>query len=80
MKTTALPSGGPMGGLNWLLTLKMSEVIPDHIPEECYYLNAYLKIPKNGTVTKLAPNPEFGQNVKTSLTMIIAEKPDVNWD
>ena len=49
------------------------------MPEEWYRLNGYLKIGDNGVVTIYSPNPEFGQNVKTSMPMIIAEELDVDW-
>ena len=80
LKTTALAGGGLMIGFNWMLYAKSDENTPDAVPEEWYNLNAYLKIAEDGTVTILAPNPEFGQNVKTSLPMIIAEELDVDWN
>jgi isoquinoline 1-oxidoreductase beta subunit len=42
-------------------------------------MNGFLKIGENGVVTIMAPNPEGGQNVKTSMPMIVADELDVDW-
>ena len=44
-----------------------------------FEMNGYLKIGENGVVTIMSPNPEIGQNVKTSMPMIVAEELDVDW-
>ncbi len=49
------------------------------IPEESFDINAFLKIGVNGVVTIMSPNPEFGQGVKTSMPMVVAEELDVDW-
>ena len=49
------------------------------MPKEWFELNGYLKIGENGIVTIISPNPEGGQNVKTSMPMIVAEELDVDW-
>ena len=49
------------------------------LPDEWFELNSYLKIGNNGVVTIYSPNPEFGQNVKTSMPMIVAEELEVDW-
>ena len=49
------------------------------MPKEWFEINSYLKIGDNGVVTIISPNPEFGQNVRTSMPMLIAEELDVDW-
>ncbi len=79
LKATALAGGGMMLGFNWLMscTPKKEEMLA--LPKEWFNLNGYLKIGENGVVTIMSPNPEIGQNVKTSMPMIVAEELDTDW-
>lgn len=47
--------------------------------EQWTEINGYVKISPNNVITLLCPNPEFGQNVMTSLPIIVAEELDVDW-
>lgn len=81
LKTSALTGGGMLLGFSWLSSCQTettTEEILD-LPDAWYEINAYLKIGENGIVTIMSPNPEGGQNVKTSMPMIVAEELDVNW-
>ncbi len=42
-------------------------------------LNAYVNIATDGTITIMAPAPEMGQAVNTSIPVIIAEELDADW-
>jgi isoquinoline 1-oxidoreductase subunit beta len=80
IKTTAMTGGGFILGFTLLSSCQSSteeEILA--MPEEWFDINAYLKIGDNGVVTIFTPNPEFGQNVMTSMPMIVAEELDVDW-
>ncbi len=80
LKTMTLAGGGMVLGFSWLSGCKPAsseEVLS--MPEEWFQINGFLKIGENGVVTIMSPNPEIGQNVKTSMPMIVAEELDVDW-
>lgn len=79
LKTSAAAGGGLMIGFNWLLSCTPNAEQLLEMPEEWFDINAFLKIGDNGVVTIFSPNPEIGQNVKTSMPMIVAEELDVDW-
>ncbi|MEX0359945.1 MAG: molybdopterin cofactor-binding domain-containing protein, partial [Allomuricauda sp.] len=81
LRNSSLAGGGLILGFSWLASCK--EQVPQNmskvLPEEWFSMNGFLKIGENGLVTIFSPNPEGGQNVKTSMPMIVAEELDVNW-
>ncbi|RME96180.1 MAG: twin-arginine translocation signal domain-containing protein, partial [Bacteroidetes bacterium] len=85
LKLSAAAGGGMVLGFSWLVSCTHdAEVLTGPpgpaSPDEWFPLNAFLKIGDNGTVTIYSPNPEIGQNVKTSMPMIVAEELDCNWE
>ncbi len=80
---TGMASGGLVLGFSWLNACKPEqarEMAAIEMPKEWFEINAYLKIGDNGMATIYSPNPEFGQNVKTSMPMIVAEELDIDWE
>lgn len=84
IKASTVAGGGMLLGFSWLAGCKpagsdaVAEVVRE-MPKEWFDINAFLKIGDNGLVTIFSPNPEIGQNVKTSMPMIIAEELDIDW-
>lgn len=64
---------------SWLAGCAPSDEELLTLPKEWFDLNSYLKIGENGVVTIMSPNPEFGQNVITSMPMVVADELDVDW-
>lgn len=79
LKVSALAGGGLLLSFNWLGGCKPKELEELGLPKEWFRLSGYIKIGENGLVTLMSPNPEGGQNVKTSMPMIVAEELDADW-
>jgi len=79
LKASAAAGGGMILGFNWLAGCAPAADALDRMPDEWFDINGFVKIGDNGLVTIMSPNPEIGQNVKTSMPMIVAEELDVDW-
>lgn len=77
LKVSALAGGGLMIGFNW--GFKPITEAEAEVAEELKKINAFIKIASDGRIIIMSPNPEIGQNVKTSMPMIVAEELDVDW-
>ena len=76
MRSTALAGGGLMIGFHVLGKGLNGMELAD---ENDFVPNAFVKINSKGIITIMAPNPDVGQGVKTSLPMLVAEELDVDW-
>jgi CO/xanthine dehydrogenase Mo-binding subunit len=80
IKRSTIAGGGIMLSFNWLASCDMTPNQFKALPKEWFKINGFLKIGENGLITIMSPNPEIGQNIKTSMPMIVAEELDANWD
>ncbi len=85
IKVSAAAGGGMVLGFNFFACKEESK-LPEFVapileePGKWTEMNGFLSIGDNGVVTIMSPNPEIGQNVKTSMPMIIAEELDADWE
>ena len=80
LKISALTGGGLLLGFSWLETdAAIPVAITDLLAAEKKGFNSYLSIDTDGVITILSPNPELGQNIMTSFSMIIAEELEADW-
>jgi isoquinoline 1-oxidoreductase beta subunit len=81
IKLAATAGGGLFLGFNW----ESSEAGTFDVLTEKAILagdinfNSYLSISPEDVITIFSPNPELGQNIKTSFPMIVAEELDADW-
>lgn len=83
IKVSAAAGGGMLIGFSWLNACKPNTPEPEagaSLPKEWFEINGYIKIGDTGMVTIYSPNPEIGQNVRTSMPMVVAEELDVPWE
>ncbi len=79
LKTSSIAGGGLMISFGWIPIVAEKRTASISGDNGLTVINGYLKIAANGVVTIMSPNPEGGQNVKTSMPMIVAEELDVDW-
>ncbi len=83
LKLTSTMGGGLILGFNLLSACEdvaVEKIVSKALPNNWYTMNTFIKIGETGLVTILSPNPEIGQNVKTSMPMIVAEELDARWE
>ena len=73
-------AGGLMLSFNWLQAQnKFIAAEGSNALAEAEF-SGYIIIKEDNTVVIFSQNPEIGQNIKTSMPMIVAEELDANWD
>ncbi|RRQ46088.1 xanthine dehydrogenase family protein molybdopterin-binding subunit [Chryseobacterium sp. SC28] len=77
LKVVFLAGGGLMLQFSWPLGMLAQQAKSTTAKD--IELNSYVKILSDGRIILFNPNPEFGQNVKTSLPMMLAEELDADW-
>src|SRR5436190_5360894 len=70
LKVSALSAGGMLLSFSFLDKRLAAQPLDDTV----FAPNVFIKIGADGTIVLMAPNPEIGQGVKTSLPLIIAEE------
>ena len=82
LKLSVTAGGGLMLGFNLLDSTATSamEIVTDEARlAGPLNFNSYLSISPDGLITIFSPNPELGQNIKTSFPMVVAEELDADW-
>jgi isoquinoline 1-oxidoreductase beta subunit len=78
IKASAISGGGMLLTVSWLSSFKFAEKASVE-QNQWISMNGYIHIMPDNQIKLLCPNPEFGQNVMTSLPMMLAEELDVSW-
>ncbi len=82
LKVAAISGGGFMLGINWMAEAAANttpQIPATDGPADWHNFNGYIQITSDNRIRIMAPNPEFGQNVKTSLPMVVADELDADW-
>jgi isoquinoline 1-oxidoreductase subunit beta len=81
LKIAATAGGGLFIGFSWSScdSPKMKVLSNEEVLADAHNFNGYLSISPSGDVVIYSPNPELGQNIKTSFPMVVAEELDADW-
>ena len=78
LRSSAIAGGGFMLSFSWFSESNAAEKLSS-MAETWSELTGYIKITPENVIKIFCPNPEFGQNVMTSLPMMVAEELDCDW-
>ena len=81
LKIASAAGGGLLLGFYWndAAASVVGSVSQRALAEGEVNFNSYLTISPNDIVTIFSPNPELGQNIKTTFPMIVADELDADW-
>ena len=80
LKASLLSGGGMILGFDWFMNAQPTGILSAlDAANEAVNLTSFIKITDKGDITIFSPNPEFGQNLMTSMPMIVAEELDADW-
>jgi isoquinoline 1-oxidoreductase beta subunit len=80
LKKVSITGGGLLLGFTLFEDATAGPVNGQVIDGVMHRFNSYLSIAADGVVTIASPNPELGQNIKTSFPMIVADELDADWN
>ena len=79
LKLATATTGGLVLGFNWEANATTFNVMDEAALAADTNFNSYLSISSDNVITIFSPNPELGQNIKTSFPMIVAEELEADW-
>ena len=81
LKIATTAGGGLILGFHWsgAEASSMKVLKTTALPVGDINFNSYLSISSDDVITIFSPNPELGQNIKTSFPMIVAEELEADW-
>ncbi|OIN61029.1 xanthine dehydrogenase family protein molybdopterin-binding subunit [Arsenicibacter rosenii] len=80
LTSSALAGGGLMLSFSWLTEARAAgKTEALNLANQWTELTGYIRITPDNVIKIMVPNPEFGQNVMTSLPMMVAEELDADW-
>jgi isoquinoline 1-oxidoreductase beta subunit len=79
IKLAATAGGGLLLGFHWSGSEASVIKVVDGLAADDISFNSYLSISPDNVITIFSPNPELGQNIKTSFPMVVAEELDADW-
>ncbi len=77
LKVSSLVGGGMLLNFSWHSAKAVKNELTGQ--KEFLEFNSFVKITPDNVIQIMSPNPEGGQNVKTSMPMIVADELDADW-